>query len=242
MTGNLLDGWRVEEYGRSRDGVALRVFLPAADGSVTGLLIAAQHGEEAVTALLARRLLERVSGHGTRWAIVPVANPDGLINGTRQNAVGVDLNRNFPATTWRPVESFTYPPGIEDDRRVLANRTNLSSPGEYAGSEPETRALMALVERLQPPLVLDLHSPLELVLPRGDVPAAAVEALSRAAKLPIVDDVGGPCPGAFDDWLLDVGIPGIVYEVEHAGLPALCARHLPGLEALVRAPNDAMPS
>ncbi|MGI8972557.1 MAG: M14 family zinc carboxypeptidase [Gaiella sp.] len=242
MTGNLLDGWRVEEYGRSRDGVALRVFLPATDGPVTGLLIAAQHGEEAVTALLARRLLERVSGHGTRWAMVPVANPDGLINGTRQNAAGVDLNRNFPTTTWRPDESFTYPPGIEDDRRVLANRTNLSSPGDHAGSEPETRALMALLERLQPPLVLDLHSPLELVLPCGDVPAAVVEALSRAAELPIVDDVGGPCPGAFDDWLLDVGIPGIVYEVEHAGLPALCTRHLPGLEALVRAPNGAMPS
>ena len=28
MTGNLLHGWRVEEYGRSRDGVALRAFFP----------------------------------------------------------------------------------------------------------------------------------------------------------------------------------------------------------------------
>ena len=26
----------------------------------------------------------------------------------------------------------------------------------------------------------------------------------------------------------------IVYEIEHAGLPALCKRHLPGLEALLR--------
>ncbi len=59
--------------------------------------------------------------------------------------------------------------------------------------------------------------------------------LSGAAGLPIVDDVGGPVPGAFDDWLVDVGIPAIVYEVEHAGLPALCTRHLPGLEALLRA-------
>jgi murein peptide amidase A len=191
-----------------------------------------------VTALLVRRLIERVSAHATHWVVVPVANPDGLLNGTRQNAVGVDLNRNFPATTWLPDESFTYPPGIEPERRVLANRTNRSSPGEHAGSEPETRALMALVERVQPPLVVDIHSPLELVLPRGDVPDEIVELLSSAADLPIVDDVGGPCPGAFDDWLVDVGIPGIVYEVEHAGLPALCARHLPGLEALLRS-NDA---
>ncbi len=240
MTGNLLDGWRVEEYGRSRDGITLRVFLPAADGPVAGLLVAAQHGEEAVTALLARRLVERVSAHETRWAVVPVANPDGLINGTRQNAAGVDLNRNFPATTWRSDDSFTYPPGIEQERRVIENRTNLSSPGEHAGSEPETRSLMALVERLQPPLAIDIHSPLELVLPRGDVPPAVVEALSRAAGLPVVDDVGGPCPGAFDDWLVEVGIPGIVYEVEDAALPALCARHLPGFEALLRSANGTV--
>jgi protein MpaA len=241
VTGNLLDDWRAEEYGRSRDGVALRVFLPAVDRPVEGLLVAAQHGEEAVTALVARRLLERVPGRSTGWAVVPVANPDGLINGTRQNAAGVDLNRNFPAASWRSDESYTYPPGIEDERRIVANRTNLSSPGEHAGSEPETQALMRLVERLRPPLVLDLHSPLELLLPRGDVSSAVVDGLSRAAGLPIVDDVGGPCPGAFDDWLVEVGIPAIVYEVEHAGLPALCLRHLPGLQALVRS-NGAPPS
>ena len=235
MTGNVLVGWRAREYGRSRDGVALRVFLPPDDEPVDGLLVASQHGEEGATALLVRRLLERVTGRESRWAVVQVANPDGLLNGTRQNAAGVDLNRNFPSETWRSDDSFTYPPGIEDERRIVVNRTNLSSPGAHAGSEPETQALMALVEGLAPPLVVDLHSPLELLLPRGDVPAGVVESLSRAANLPIVDDVGGPCPGAFDDWLSDCGIATIVYEVEHAGLPALCARHLPGLESLLRA-------
>jgi protein MpaA len=240
VTGNLLDGWRVEEYGRSRDGIALRAFMPAADGPPAGLLVAAQHGEEAATALIVRRLLERISGSATRWVVVPVANPDGVISGTRQNAAGVDLNRNYPSSTWRPDECFSYPPGIDPDRRVLANRTNRSLPGERAGSEPETRALMALVERLRPPLVVDIHSPLELLLPRGDVPPDVVESLSRAAGLSVVDDVGGPCPGAFDDWLLEVGIPAIVYEIEHAGLPALCARHLPGLDALLRSANGAV--
>jgi len=90
--------------------------------------------------------------------------------------------------------------------------------------------------------VIDLHSPLELLLPRGDVSSTIVDGLSLAAGLSIVDDVGGPCPGAFDDWLVEVGIPAIVYEVEHAGLPALCTRHLPGLEALVRATSGATAS
>ncbi len=234
MTGNLLDGWREDEFGRSRDGIPLRVFLPSGDGPIAGLVTAAQHGEEAHTALLARRLLERVSARETRWAVVPCLNPDGVLNGTRQNAAGVDLNRNFPATSWRADVSVTYPPGIADELRVSANRTNRSSPGPEPGSEPETRAQMALVERLAPALVVDLHSPLELILDRGSAPREVVSRLAASAGLAVERELDGPCPGAFDDWLTERGVPALVYEVEHAGLPALCARHLPGLEALLR--------
>ena len=47
----------------------------------------------------------------------------------------------------------------------------------------------------------------------------------------VTDDVGSPVPGVLRDWLSDRGVPCITYEVEHAGLPALYARHLPGLIA-----------
>jgi protein MpaA len=214
--------------------VPLRVFLPASNGPVAGLLTAAQHGEEADTALLVRRLLERVAAARTRWAVIPVLNPDGLLAGTRQNAAGVDLNRNFPASTWEPGETVTYPPGIDPELRVVANRTNRSSTGSHAGSEPETQALTALVERLEPPLVVDLHSPLELIFHRGGVPSEVTEALARSAGVPVQDEFEGHCPGAFDDWLVERGTPVVVYEIEHAGLPALCKRHLPGLERLLR--------
>jgi protein MpaA len=232
--GSELDGWRVEEYGRSRDDLPLRVFLPVADGPLAGLLTAGQHGEEADTTLLVRRLLERISGAETRWAVIPVLNPDGLLAGTRQNAAGVDLNRNFPSATWEPDATFTFPPGIDPELRVLANRTNRSSPGARAGSEPETQALTALIERLDPPLVIDLHSPLELIFVRGDVPSELTERLARSAGLPYENQFVGHCPGALDDWLTERGTPVLVYEIEHAGLPALCKRHLPGLEALLR--------
>ncbi|HEY1479354.1 MAG TPA: M14 family zinc carboxypeptidase [Gaiellales bacterium] len=235
MFGNELTGWRVEEFGRSRDGVPMRVFLPAGDGPIAGLLTAAQHGEEASTSLIARRLLERIPGDATRWAVVPVLNPDGLLNGTRQNAAGVDLNRNFPASTWGPEPSPTYPPGIAPELRHSPNRTNLSSPGPFAGSEPETQAQMALVERLRPALVIDLHSPLDLILVRGNAPESVTGPLAASAGLKIESDLDSPCPGAFDDWLTEQDVPALVYEVEHAGLPELCVRHLPGLEALMRA-------
>ena len=233
-TSNVLHGWREVEYGRSRGDLPLRVQLPAGDGPVEGLLLATQHGEEAETGLLARRLLERIPGDETRWAVVQVANPDGLMAGTRQNAAGVDLNRNFPCASWSPEPSFTFPPGIDPELRELPNRTSRSSPGSEPGSEPETKALMALVQELQPTLVLDLHAPIELILVRNGVPRKPVELLAESSGLRVVSELEVGSPGAFDEWLLEQGIPAIVYEVEHAGLPQLCLRHLPGLERLLR--------
>ena len=234
ITSNVLHGWREQEYGRSRGGLPLRVQLPSSGAPVEGLLLATQHGEEAETGLLARRLLERIPGDETAWAIIQVANPDGLLNGTRQNAAGVDLNRNFPGASWSPEPSYTFPPGIDPALRELPNRTSRSSPGPEPASEPETRALMALVQELRPKLVLDLHAPIELILVRDGVPPEPVELLAESSGLPVVGELELGSPGALDEWLLEQGIPAIVYEVEHAGLPQLCLRHLPGLERLLR--------
>jgi protein MpaA len=195
--------------------------------------VAGLHGEEPGTVQLARAVVDRVSGDSAACAVVVCANPDGVADGRRQNARGVDLNRNFAATSWRTGTTPSYPAGIDPLRRVPANRTNVSSTGESPLSEPESAALSALVERLQPELVLDLHAPLELVLTTPLVPEAVARALADAAGLKLTDELGSPVPGALRDWLTDRGIPCITYELEHAGLPALHARHLPGLAAFV---------
>ena len=93
---------------------------------------------------------------------------------------------------------------------------------------------MALVHELRPKLVLDLHAPIELMLVRETVPREPVDMLAEASGLPVLTELSVPSPGAFDEWLTEQGIPAIVYEVEHAGLPQLCKRHLPGLERLLR--------
>ncbi len=227
----IADGWEAHETGRSRGGLPLTVYVPAGARAVDGLLLAGIHGEEPETLLLARRLLERVDGTDTAWAILPAANPDGLLAGVRQNAAGVDLNRNFPAASWGPDDSFTYPPGTVERRRP--HRTNRSSPGTEPGSEPETQALLALIDRLEPDLIVDLHSPLALIAPTPAADPMAVQRLAAAADLPIHPEIGSPTPGALRDWCSDRGLGAITYEVEHAPLPALCTRHLPGLAALL---------
>jgi predicted deacylase len=230
MTG----GWRVESYGRSVRGAELRVYLPA---NARRLLVAGLHGEEPETVQLARGILDRVGGDEALCAIVLCANPDGVAEGRRQNARGVDLNRNFAAATWRAGTTPSYPAGIDPARRVPANRTNVSSTGEAPLSEPESAALAALVERLGPELVLDLHAPLELVLTTPLVPEQVAHDLAEAAGLKLTEELGSPVPGALRDWLSDGGIPCVTYELEHAGLPALYTRHLPGLTAFAAARN-----
>ena len=223
VTGNELRGWRVEEFGRSRDGVPMRVFLPHGDGPIAGLLTAAQHGEEADTALMARRLLERVPGDETRWAVVPVLNPDGLLNGTRQNAAGVDLNRNFPAATWGPATSRTYParhraraPRLGEPHEHLVARLVSGLRARDAGADG-ARAAARAGARGRP-----AHPA------RADPRAAATPRATSVAGSPAPPTCGArrprlAVPGRVRRLATEQGVPALVYEVEHAGLPALCA-------------------
>src|SRR5439155_20129877 len=75
--------------------------------------------------------------------IIPNLNPDGAAAGTRGNADGVDLNRNFP-WRWRPLGGSFY-------------------SGRHPLSEPESRAAYRLITRLNPPLSIWFHQHLDLV-------------------------------------------------------------------------------
>ncbi len=66
--------------------------------------------------------------------VVRTPNPDGLADRTLTNSRGVDLNRNFPSSR------FTASPRRET--------------GEKPGSEPETRALIQLLNQFNPTLVV----------------------------------------------------------------------------------------
>jgi protein MpaA len=99
---------------------------------------------------------------------VPNLNPDGLALGTRQNAHGVDLNRNFSS-----------------DWRAAAPRGDPEYPGPEPFSEPETRLARRLIHRLRPDVTIWFHQQVEPPLVRAwgaSIPTA--RAYARLAGTP----------------------------------------------------------
>jgi murein peptide amidase A len=120
------------------------------------------HGTEPAGLAVIARLRRMPVPPGVHLWLVPTANPDGLAAGTRQNAHGVDLNRNWPAA-W-----------VHNGRPW---------DGYYSGprpmSEPENRAMRAFLLRVRPKLTIWFHQPLDVVY--GSDPHVAV--LRRYARL-----------------------------------------------------------
>jgi murein peptide amidase A len=125
------------------------------------LVIGGLHGNEPVTPPAVRGLLLAPIAPDVEVWLVPVANPDASAAGLRCNANGVDLNRNFP-WDWR-----------------------LSDGGPAPLSEPETQALVTLVEQQHPDVVIWVHQPLGYVSAIGPTDSRS----NRRGPTPL----GSPC-------------------------------------------------
>ena len=212
-----------EEYGRSVLGLPLEVWRPA--GACKLLIHAGIHGEEGETTVALSRALRNLTEPSPHCAVVLAANPDGLVRGTRGNANGVDLNRNFPTRDWAP--------GDVMHRSTLdAPREVVLSAGSAPGSEPETRALIALIEELQPEVVVALHAPLACVDDAREGPLAAW--IAERTGLPLVADVGYPTPGSFGTWGGEQGLAVVTYEFEMVGKDSIVRDHVPLLTELLQ--------
>jgi hypothetical protein len=157
-----------ETYGKSASGRPLELHRAGdPDAQVRVLVVGSIHGNEPAGHAVVRRLRELAPPAGVQLWLVEQANPDGVRAGTRQNARGVDLNRNFPfrwAGGGRPFDTYF--------------------PGPRRASEPETRALQALVSEVRPDLTLYYHQHMRLVvLPRG-ADRGPVRAYARRVGLP----------------------------------------------------------
>jgi murein peptide amidase A len=132
--------------GRSWQGRPIRAVEVGNPSGKPVLVVGCVHGNETAGIAIARSL-ERLAPRRLDLWIVPDLNPDGVAAGTRKNAHGVDLNRNFP-WHWRPLGG-----AYESGPRLL--------------SEREARIARALILRLHPHLTIWFHQHLDMVWASG---------------------------------------------------------------------------
>jgi murein peptide amidase A len=153
--------------GHSIDGRPIyAIGLVARHPQRTLLVVGCIHGDEAAGIAIARRLSTAQPPPATSLWIIPDLNPDGVAADTRQDARGVDLNRNFP-WHWRP----------------LGARGNPQYSGTRPLSEPEARAAYRLIKRIQPQVAIWFHQPEAVVDLSGGDPRIE-RAFAKLVSLP----------------------------------------------------------
>lgn len=204
---NLLDSGKKTTQGRA---LAYKVYPPLRAKKPLGrvLLMGGIHGDEYSTYSILFKWMNKLNRHHSglfHWTVVPALNPDGLLKdkSQRQNANGVDLNRNFPSRDWNQLA-----------HEYWLNRTQKNPrryPGPSAKSEPETQWFVDVIENFKPDVIIAVHAPYGLVDFDGGV--SAPEHLGRL-KLHLL----GTYPGSLGRYAAkDSNIPVLTVELDSAG-------------------------
>jgi protein MpaA len=207
---------RTVVLGHSVQGRAITARVLGPDGAARKiLLVGCIHGNEcagrAILAAVARLPVRR----GVQLWLVEEMNPDGTAAGTRQNAHGVDLNRNFPYR-WTPVRDPTY------------------YSGGYPASQPETRAAMRLALRIKPAVTIWYHQHEDVVdMAGGDRGVARSYAHVSGMRATCLPFLPGTAPGWSNHKL--PGTTSFVVELPAGPVgPGARARHALAVQAMER--------
>jgi predicted deacylase len=178
---------------KGRGILAFRLGQPSAKRKV--VVLGAMHGNETGPSRILYNVRDGRPIKGADIWVVPAYNRDGVVRHTRQNAHGVDLNRNYPRQ-WKR----------------LGGATN---SGPRPASEPETRAIMAFLRQVRPDFVVSFHQPLHGVgrtVRRG---RSFVQRLHRGLHLPVKSfNCDGVCHGTMTEWF-NASFPGVAVTVEY---------------------------
>ena len=191
-------------------------------GAKRVLVFGGIHGDEPHTTVLARALAVHINSEtlpsNLTVIIISDVNPDGLMAHTRVNANGVDINRNFPSKTWRPeyTEQTRY-------------------PGTKPSSEPETRAVLSLLESYPPHLVVTLHAALGCVNWDGPISAQPAQVLASINGYPLCASLGYETPGSLGILAgIDRQVPTVTIELRAKNPSPLVDENLPALLSLLK--------
>ena len=158
------------------------------------LVIGVVHGDEPQGEVLINRYISETDKRNMLF--IPSLNPDGQSRGTRVNASGVDINRNFPTKNWEWSEHGSYYGGVEP------------------ASEIETRFLIDVIDKYQPSAIITLHTPYCLVNYDGPAQDLA-NMISDIIGYPVESNIGYPTNGSFGTYAgVERGIPTITLEMD----------------------------
>ena len=170
------------------------LYIVLGDGPDVIFILATIHGNESAGTPLVRRLIRHLQQNrelltGRTVVLLPVANPDGLANGTRFNARNIDLNRNF----------------------IAANRRGDVQGGPDALSEPEARAIHQLIQQYSPNRIVSIHQPLACIDYDGPGQQLANH-MAQYCDLPMKKL--GAMPGSLGSYAgMTLGVPIITLEM-----------------------------
>lgn len=178
------------------------------------LIVGSTHGNELAGDQIAAALRATALPADADVWIVQELNPDGAAAGTRKNADGVDLNRNFP---------FRW--------QQLGPRSSLNYSGPRALSEPESAAAASLISRIHPTLAIWFHQHLAVV-DDSEGPISVERRFSALVGLPLarLTDYPGSVVGWEDSMF---GPTAFVVELPAGRLPPSAAhRYVAAIEAI----------
>lgn len=145
----------------------------------TILIVGVFHGEEPQGKYLINKFLKTdLSTVKNKLLFIPCLNPDGMSKNQRQNANGIDLNRNFPTKNWAITTKKEY------------------FGGNQAGSEIETQFMIDVLNDYKIDAILSIHAPFEIVNYDGPAKELALK-ISEITSYPVQADIGYPTPGSF---------------------------------------------
>lgn len=195
--------------------MVVRDFLPERREGQEGndkpriLILGGIHGDEYSSISIMFKwmaLLDESGKKNFQWRFAPTVNPDGLLDGqaVRQNANGVDLNRNFPSDDWLDL--------AVDYWANTTNRNPRRYPGTHPASEPEVQWVVEQINSYKPDVIVSVHAPYHLLDYDGPP-----EPPQRIGELHL--HLLGVYPGSLGNYAgINLGIPVVTMELPSAGI------------------------
>lgn len=184
------------EFGTTVEENDIEVYKTDVKAGKYLYLIAGTHGDEVEGVYVLQQLYNWLKvEHSIKdlpIIVIPILNVDGYRAQTRVNAHAVDLNRNYPCSTW-----------------TAKAKKEKYNPGPSACSEPENVFLVKLFEKFNPGLIISFHSWKPMINYNGDTKDVA-EFIASYNSYVAVGDVGYPTPGSLGTYVPEVFNAGVI--------------------------------